>query len=56
MTMPRKRADAILSCFESKTECRWTTDGHQWELKPCGNTTVLNCANLESEFCVETSW
>lgn len=58
MTMPRKRADSIVSCFESKTYCRWTTDGHQWSLYPCGcgDTMMLTCENIESEIGVEVTW
>ncbi len=58
MTMPRNRADAIVSCFWSGTCCRWTTDGHQWGLEPCGcgGEMMLTCANIESELDAEATW
>lgn len=57
MTMPRNRADSIVSCFESRTYCRWTTDGHLWSLDLCcGDTMMLTCANIESESDVEARW
>lgn len=45
--MPRDRADAILKCFESRTWCRWTTEGHVYELEPCGAAMILRCTSGE---------
>lgn len=56
MAMPRNRADSIVSCFESKTCCKWFDKDYEWDLKLFGDAMYLGCRNIESEADVGVVW
>ena len=56
MMLSRKRAEAIRSCFESGTYCKWATSDYLYELTPWGSRMVLKCGRIEDDVGIEVSW
>ena len=51
-----KRGEAIVSCFKSKTYCKWATENYLYELTPWGSGMVLRCGRIESDIGMEIAW